>query len=67
MATVFGTSGNDSISPTGVSAGVTGGVPGNGADYMSGWGGSHIIDGGGGKAVHALPGGGGGGGTGHFR
>lgn len=44
MATVFGTTGNDSISPTGV----TGGVQGNGGDYMPGSDGSDIIDGGGG-------------------
>ena len=48
MATVFGTSGSDSISPTRASAGVTGAVPGNGSDYMSGSGGSDIVDGGGG-------------------
>ena len=46
MATVFGTSGSGSISTTGLSAGVTGGVPGNGGDYIYGVGSSDTVDGG---------------------
>ena len=46
MATGFGNSGSDSISTAGLSAGVTGGVPGNGGDYIYGVGSSDTVDGG---------------------
>ena len=46
MATITGTAGNDSILPGGVSAGVTGGVPGAGSDTVFGTAGNDTIDGG---------------------
>lgn len=48
MATITGTSGNDSITPSGVSAGVTGGTPSALDDAIYGTAGSDTIDGGGG-------------------
>jgi hypothetical protein len=48
MATITGTSGNDTIRPSGVSAGVTGGVPSSVQDFIFGTAGSDTIDGGGG-------------------
>ena len=47
MATITGTAGNDSILTTGVSAGVTGGLPGNNADTITGGDGNDTIDAGG--------------------
>lgn len=47
MATITGTAGNDSILPTGFSAGVIGGTPSNVADSISGGDGNDTIDGGG--------------------
>ena len=49
MATITGTSGNDTITPGGVSAGVTGGVPSDSPDSIYGLDGNDIIDGGGGN------------------
>src|SRR3712207_3526865 len=48
VATIVGTSGNDTIQPSGVSPGVTGGVPGGGFDQILGSGGNDRIVGGGG-------------------
>ncbi len=48
MATLAGTAGNDTILPSGVSGGVTGGLPGASDDTIIGSGGSDNIDGGGG-------------------
>jgi Ca2+-binding RTX toxin-like protein len=48
MAIIIGTSGDDTITPAGVSGGVTGGIPSNDADIISGLGGNDLIDGGGG-------------------
>ena len=50
MANITGTSGSDSILPSGVSAGVTGGVPSSAADTVFGTLGNDIIDGGTGAA-----------------
>lgn len=47
MAAISGTSGNDTIQPGGVSAGVTGGVPGSANDIIFGSAGSDSLDGGG--------------------
>jgi serralysin len=49
MANIFGTSGNDTITPSFVSAGVTGGVPSTSADIIVGGDGDDVIDGGGGS------------------
>jgi hypothetical protein len=46
MAVITGTSGNDSILPSGVSAGVTGGVPGSADDTIIGTTGVDTLDGG---------------------
>jgi Ca2+-binding RTX toxin-like protein len=46
--TITGTAGNDTITPAGVSAGVTGGFPGEGADTILGEDGNDSLDGGGG-------------------
>ncbi len=48
MATISGTSGNDTITPEGGSHGVTGGTPSDDADIITGSGGNDLIDGGGG-------------------
>ncbi|MBK8174203.1 MAG: FG-GAP repeat protein [Rhodospirillales bacterium] len=44
MASINGTTGNDTITPVGVSAGVTGGLPGDGNDVIAGLGGNDSID-----------------------
>lgn len=49
MANITGTSGSDTITTAGVSAGVTGGLPGSGADSISGLGGDDSIEGGAGN------------------
>src|SRR4051812_12538217 len=49
MASISGTTGNDTIRGNGVSAGVTGGIPGLDADGISGLGGDDSIEGGGGN------------------
>lgn len=49
MAVIIGTSSNNTITPTVVSAGVTGGTPSNAKDTISGLGGHDTIDGGGGS------------------
>ncbi|MGL4637485.1 MAG: beta strand repeat-containing protein [Beijerinckiaceae bacterium] len=49
MSTVTGTSGNDSIGSAGNSTGVTGGLPTEGADTLTGNAGSDNLDGGGGN------------------
>jgi Ca2+-binding RTX toxin-like protein len=49
MATINGTSGGDSISPSGNSPGVTGGVPTSGPDTINGNAGNDTINGGGGN------------------
>src|SRR5882672_8855562 len=48
MAIIVGTAGNDTITPTLVSAGVTGGVPAGAADSITGGDGNDTINGGGG-------------------
>jgi Ca2+-binding RTX toxin-like protein len=48
MANITGTLGNDTITPLGVSPGVTGGTPSNAADSILGLAGNDTIDGGGG-------------------
>jgi len=48
MATILGTSGADTITPAGVSAGVTGGVPGAAADTIEPGLGANLVDAGGG-------------------
>ncbi|MBP0466363.1 hypothetical protein J5Y09_20715 [Roseomonas sp. PWR1] len=48
MATILGTSGNDSIGTSGVSSGVTGGTPSGLADSILGGGGNDTLDGAGG-------------------
>ncbi|MDB5580911.1 MAG: Hemolysin-type calcium-binding region, partial [Bradyrhizobium sp.] len=48
MATILGTSNSDTITPTFVSAGVTGGIPSGAADFISGGDGNDTINGGGG-------------------
>ena len=48
MATVFGSSVADTISPSGNSAGVIGAAPGNVADVINGYDGNDLLDGGGG-------------------
>jgi Ca2+-binding RTX toxin-like protein len=48
MATITGTGGNDSILPSGVSAGVTGGLPAGDGDVINGTAGNDSGDGGGG-------------------
>jgi serralysin len=49
MASIIGTSGNDTIRGNGVSAGVTGGIPGLDADRILGLGGGDSIEGGAGN------------------
>lgn len=51
MATIRGTSGNDTIAPLplGVSVGVIGGIPSDEADSINGGAGDDFIDGGGGN------------------
>ena len=49
MATIKGTSGNDTITPESVSPGVTGGIPSDAADTIYGYAGNDTIDGGGGN------------------
>ncbi|OPY91470.1 MAG: Hemolysin-type calcium-binding repeat (2 copies) [Syntrophus sp. PtaU1.Bin208] len=49
MATIKGTSGDDTITPGYVSPGVTGGIPSGAADTIYGYGGNDTIDGGGGN------------------
>ena len=49
MATIIGTSGNDTIAPAGVSLGVTGGLPGSAGEGIVGTAGNDSIDGGGGS------------------
>ncbi|HEY9878649.1 MAG TPA: calcium-binding protein [Leptolyngbyaceae cyanobacterium] len=46
MANIYGTSGNDTIKPGSISAGVTGGVPSSAADVIYGYAGNDILDGG---------------------
>ena len=48
MATIYGSAAADTISPSGISAGVSGSIPGSGADFISGLGGNDVLDGGGG-------------------
>ena len=47
-ATINGSAAADTISPSGISAGVSGSIPGSGADFISGLGGNDVLDGGGG-------------------
>ncbi len=49
MATIIGTDGADTITPGGVSPGVTGGVPGNAADTIEPGLGANLVDAGGGN------------------
>lgn len=49
MATITGTSGNDTITPTLVTPGVTGGTPSNAADTINGGAGNDLLAGGGGN------------------
>ena len=49
MATIIGTSGNDTITPAYVSSDVTGGIPSAAADNIDGSAGGDLIDGGGGN------------------
>lgn len=49
MATISGTGNPDTITPAGVSAGVTGGTPSDAADTIAGLGAADSIDGGGGN------------------
>lgn len=49
MATISGTSGNDTITPATLSGGVNGDTPGSAADSIVGFGGDDLIDGGGGN------------------
>jgi Ca2+-binding RTX toxin-like protein len=49
MANITGTVGDDTISPSLVSAGVVGGPPGDGADSILGAGGDDLLEGGGGN------------------
>lgn len=49
MATITGTSGNDIITPSQVSAGVIGGIPSDEPDTTNGQAGNDLIDGGGGN------------------
>jgi Ca2+-binding RTX toxin-like protein len=49
MATIIGTSGNDTITPAGVSAGVTGGIPSDADDSINGLAGNDLLDGSGGN------------------
>src|SRR5688572_15543103 len=46
MAMVSGTASNDTITPSGVSIGTTGGIPGAGADFISGLDGNDLLSGG---------------------
>lgn len=55
MATITGTAGNDIITPAAVSAGVSGGIPSDVADSLSGGGGNDTLNGG--AAVDTILGG----------
>ena len=46
MATIIGTSANDTITPAGVSLGVSGGIPSAAADSIRGYAGNDTLDGG---------------------
>ena len=46
MAVISGTAGNDTITPSGASTGTTGGIPGAGADFISGLDGDDLLSGG---------------------
>jgi Ca2+-binding RTX toxin-like protein len=49
MATISGTSGNDTITPATVTGGVVGGTPSDLADSITAFGGADVVDGGGGN------------------
>jgi Ca2+-binding RTX toxin-like protein len=57
MPTIVGTSGNDVITPDDVTSGITGGIPSDLIDSISGGAGDDSIDGGGGNDVLAGDGG----------
>ena len=55
MATILGTNGNDVITPDGLTNGISGGIPSDLADPISGGNGDDLIDGGGADDTLSVP------------